>query len=99
MYKWALWRNNNYLQNRDGIMALLSLVDESSSTYRHIWNELQFARLLSWKDCQVCYPISNGFLCTRDLREIVYELDIDFVVQIDILSVYEVMKNIQDVIE
>lgn len=99
MYKWKMSKNNCFTDNESYILQLLTLIPETLNTYQFIYNELQFAKMLSDGFLhQVTYPISETFVNIDDIREIIDDLTIEFVMKIDINRLYEVVHNIQSIV-
>lgn len=74
------------------------MLPEDSSTRIFIDNELQFAKMLSCSYLQVTFPISDSIINYEDIKHYVHRLGIEQVMEISIDRVYEVVRNIQDII-
>lgn len=66
----------------------------------HLYNnaELEFAKILSAPKQPVTYPISESYITSGDVRDIIFDLPIDFVLNIPIKPLFNTIKTMQDIL-
>lgn len=98
MYKWSLSSNKVIVNNEEYILELLKLVPADSKTAIYISAELEFAKVLSYSDKCVEYPLSEGIIGIKDIKEIMMELPAQFVMEIELEKLHGAVTAMQEII-